>query len=294
MAYDKARHNVVLFGGLADQTLLADTWTWNGSGWSHRQGLTSSPQARQETSMAYDDEARMVVLFGGVTAQGQQNDTWSWDGAAWQLLHPAHAPSPREGSAMVYDPALKAIILYGGMNDATAMPSAINDTWSWNGTDWSPLTPAQSPAGGVRPRLAFLSGQNVAVRFGDCIESHDNNLYSFDGQTWTPHQPSGDWPPALCIPSLAGDPSRNQLVLFGGGLGTVLSPPPPDTWIYDGNSWTKATPSQSPSARSDAPMVFDSDHRVMVLFGGAGLSQGQSGPLNDTWTWDGKSWTPHQ
>jgi Galactose oxidase, central domain len=294
MAYDQARHDVVLFGGLGDPTLLDDTWTWNGSTWSHRQGLTASPPARQRAAMAYDENSHLVILFGGLTASGQVNDTWAWDGSAWQLLHPAHAPAAREGAAMTFDPTLKAVILYGGMNDATAKQSAINDTWSWTGTDWSPLTPAQSPAGGVRPRLAYLSGANVVARFGDCIESHDNNLYTFDGNTWTARTPSGDWPPALCIPSLAGDGSRKQLVLFGGNLGTGVTPPPADTWIYAGSAWTRATPSQSPPARYDAPMVFDTDHRLMVLFGGQGLVQGQTGPLNDTWTWDGNTWTPHQ
>jgi hypothetical protein len=32
----------------------------------------------------------------------------------------------------------------------------------------------------------------------------------------------------------------------------------------------------------------------MVLFGGQGLGEDQSGPLNDTWTRDGMSWTMHQ
>ena len=293
MSYDQARRNVVLFGGLADQTLLDDTWTWNGLTWSHRQGLTANPPARQRAATAYDELNHKVILFGGLSASGQQNDTWSWDGQAWQLLHPPHAPSAREGASMTYDPALKAIVLFGGMNHATPFPSAINDTWLWNGADWNPLTPGQSPAGGTRPRLAFLGGANVVARFGDCMESHDNNLYTFDGQTWTVRQPSGNWPPALCTPSLAGDSHRSQLVLFGGSLGTGISPPPADTWIYDGASWNKATPPQSPSARSDAAMVFDSDQRRVVLFGGQGLVQGATGPLNDTWTWDGKTWSSH-
>jgi hypothetical protein len=292
LAYDQARHNAVLFGGLADQALLGDTWSWNGSGWTHRQGLTANPQPRKSAAMAYHEVDRQVILFGGVTATGQQNDTWAWDGTAWQLLHPAHAPSPREGASMTYDPALNAVILYGGMDDSTPMPSAIHDTWSWSGGDWSPLV-APGPPGGVRPRLAFLSGVSLVERFGDCIESNDRNLYAFDGHLWAPHPPAGSWPPALCVPSLAGDPVRHQLVLFGGNPGTGGSPPP-DTWTSDGSSWSKLAPSQSPPARYDAPMVYDPDHHLMVLFGGQGLTQGQTGPLNDTWTWDGSNWTPHQ
>jgi hypothetical protein len=155
------------------------------------------------------------------------------------------------------------------------------------------LHPAQSPAGGIRPLVAFLSGANLLERFGDCRESHDTNVYAFDGSTWSAQPPSAGGPGALCLPSLAADAARHQLVLFGGNSGTG-APPPTDTWTYDGAAWKKVSPALSPPARSDAPMVYDADRQVMVLFGGEGLSQGQSGALNDTWTWDGSSWTQHQ
>jgi hypothetical protein len=293
MAYDAERHNVVLFGGFAGQTPLDDTWTWNGAAWSHRQGLTANPSARQGGAMAYDELKRQVILFGGLGGSAQTNDTWAWDGSGWQQLHPAHSPSPRDGASMSFDPAISAIVLYGGVDNSTPMPSAINDTWAWNGSDWTALRPAQSPAGGIRPRLAFLNGANLLERFGDCRESHDVNVYAFDGSTWSAHPPSGSGPGALCLPSLAADTARRQLVLFGGNFGTG-APPPTDTWTYDGAAWKKASSALSPPARTYAPMVYDPDRRVMVLFGGEGLSQGQSGPLNDTWTWDGTSWTLHQ
>jgi hypothetical protein len=34
IAFDRARNRLVLFGGLAGQTLSADTWLWNGTAWS--------------------------------------------------------------------------------------------------------------------------------------------------------------------------------------------------------------------------------------------------------------------
>jgi hypothetical protein len=290
MAYDAERHNVVLFGGLG-QAPLDDTWTWNGSGWSHRQGLTANPPARKGGAMAFDGVRRQVILFGGL-GSAQLNDTWVWDGGAWQEQHPSHSPPPREGASMVFDPAIGAIVLYGGMDDSTPKPSAINDTWSWNGNDWTQLQPTASPAGGVRPRLAVLSGTDLVARFGDCIESNDNALYTFDGHTWSQRAPSGNWPAALCLPSFAGDIGRGQLVLFGGNPGTG-APAPADTWTYDGTAWKKLTPAQSPSARNDAPMVYDVDKHRLVLFGGQGLGDGQSGALNDTWTWDGTTWTQH-
>jgi hypothetical protein len=292
MAYDAARHNVVLFGGLGGQGLLDDTWTWNGSSWTPHLGMTATPQARKSAAIAYDETRQQVVLFGGISATGQLNDTWAWDGTAWQSLHPAHAPPAREGAPMAYDPALGAIVLFGGMNDAPPKPSSLNDTWQWKGGDWTPLQPAQSPGGGSRPRLAYLSGVNQLERFGDCSESKDRNVYGFDGHTWTPHPPSGTWPPALCRPALAGDGQRHLLVLFGGN--SAAQPAAGDTWTYNGTAWSKQAPAQSPPVRDDAAMIYDGDHHLSVLFGGLGLTEGQAGPLNDTWSWDGSNWTLRQ
>lgn len=295
MAYDQAAHAAVLFGGTAGGAPLGDTWTWDGAHWLERSGLTASPSARLGAAMAYDDQTQQVILFGGQGPSGDGlDDTWAWDGSAWHQLQPSHRPSAREGASAVYDPALSEVILFGGMNDTTAKPSPIDDTWAWNGLDWTQLKPVQSPTGGVRPRLAFLAGANLVERFGDCIESHDNRLYWFDGHSWTGASPTGSWPGALCLPSLGGDPTRQQLILFGGNPGTGQTPLAADTWIYNGSGWAKATPAQSPPARYDAPMVYDTDHHLLVLFGGQGLNQGQTGPLNDTWTWDGANWTAHQ
>ena len=292
MAYDESRHNVVLFGGVAGETLFNDTWTWNGMAWAQHQGLTASPTPRQGADMAYDGVSRQVILFGGLGSNGRLSDTWAWDGTAWQPLSPAHSPLKREAPSMTFDPALNALILYGGVDSTGATPRPLNETWSWQGGDWKPLAPTPNPSAGARARVAFLSGANVIERFGDC-GGNDRNLYTFDGHGWATKQPSGSWPPAVCLPGLAGDSARHHLVLFGGNnpdAGQAAS----ETWIYDGTEWKMATPAQTPPARYQASLVYDADHHVVVLFGGQGLGQGQTGPLNDTWTWDGGNWTQHQ
>ena len=288
IAYDQARHNLVLFGGIGGQTILDDTWTWDGSAWSQRQGLTTHPPARQGPALAYDEAGKQVILFGGAASAGALGDTWAWDGTAWQQLQPAHAPSPREGASMVYDPSLASIILYGGVSGS----NALNETWSWKGGDWTQVQ-APGPTGGTRARLAFLAGSNLVVRYGDCGSSHDSGLYTFDGHAWVQKTVSGSQPPSLCTPSMAGDASHHSVILFGGTAPSAGSPAA-GTWSFDGNAWTESSPAQSPPARADASMVYDVDHHLIVLFGGQGLSQGQTGPLNDTWSWDGSSWTAHQ
>jgi hypothetical protein len=46
MAYDSAHGQVVLFGGLgADNTVLSDTWTWDGSNWTQKIARQQSARA---------------------------------------------------------------------------------------------------------------------------------------------------------------------------------------------------------------------------------------------------------
>src|SRR5436190_1054795 len=65
MAYDAARSETVLFGGIdASGTLLGDTWTWDGRAWT-QEHPAASPPARYAMGMAYDAARGEVVLFGG-------------------------------------------------------------------------------------------------------------------------------------------------------------------------------------------------------------------------------------
>jgi hypothetical protein len=52
-------------------------------------------------------------------------------------------------------------------------------------------------------------------------------------------------------------------------------------------NWVQQAPTTSPPARSGATMAFDAEIEKVVLFGGYGAS----GPLADTWTYDGTEWT---
>jgi hypothetical protein len=86
---------------------------------------------------------------------------------------------------------------------------------------------------------------------------------------------------------MAFDPVRNVTVMYGGrdSVSTKLG----DTWELNGTTgvWTNRNV-VGPPAREFAAMAYDPVRSVMVLFGGqAGSSVNQ----NDTWTWNGASWT---
>lgn len=87
--------------------------------------------------------------------------------------------------------------------------------------------------------------------------------------------------------AMAYDSDRGRVVLFGGGGASA------DTWEWDGTNWLNRTPTvitsaNNPPARYFSAMVYDSDRKRCVLFGGYG-PDGQR--RRDTWEWDGNGWT---
>ena len=96
---------------------------------------------------------------------------------------------------------------------------------------------------------------------------------------------------------MAYDPAARTMLLFGGfsdrtGSAGYLG----DTWIWNGTTWRKLSPSASPPARTGASMAYDAATRTVLLFGGEGkLSRGpdggSDGELSDTWSWSGTTWT---
>ena len=74
-------------------------------------------------------------------------------------------------------------------------------------------------------------------------------------------------------------------MLFGGSLNN-------ETWKWDGLSWVQLATS-GPSSRGCSLLTYDTVRQRMVLFGG--LTRTAPGTpstvLNDTWEWDGTTWT---
>jgi hypothetical protein len=100
-------------------------------------------------------------------------------------------------------------------------------------------------------------------------------------------------PPTRFAASMAYDAASRTVVLFGGQAsysagGQYLA----DTWLWDGHRWSQAHPAVSPPPRMAAAMAYDAANGTVVLFGGEGnVSPYQIGPLGDTWTWDGSTWS---
>src|SRR5262249_27604009 len=134
-------------------------------------GMGTNPPGRQDHRMVYDATRGELVMFGGTTTAAELHDTWTFDGTAWTEKHPAHVPPARHAPAMVYDPSRARTVLFGGMAGGTVGATYYADTWTWDGSDWTSVSPSASPpprAGSAATwepkaaRVFLFAGQNAS------------------------------------------------------------------------------------------------------------------------------------
>ncbi len=283
MTYDAATSNVVLFGGIgASGALNNDTWTWNGNTWTQMSPSTS-PLARSFATMTYDPATRSTVLFGGSFYASLLNDTWVWGvyppaSPYWAGTTPTTSPPARSGASMAYDAATGNVVLFGGLGTS----GALNDTWTWNGSNWTSVTPfGNNPIASYGSSMAYDPSTGSVVLFGgiDASGSFLSDTYSWKANAWTYMTVSNPIPAPRAYAAMSYDARTAQMVLFGGESATGdLS----DTWLWDGQAWAQLQPLGSvPSARYGSSMAYDAATTDVVLFGGTG----NGGNVADTWTY---------
>jgi Galactose oxidase, central domain len=263
----------------------------SGPTWS-QSSPPSSPAARVGSSMAYDAQTHSTVLMGGNVGGTYQNDTWllsagNWTNTGLSGPNPARAA----GSAMAFDPVHNQVVLFGGY--ASTGPQ--NDTWIWDGVHWTqamPPNPLPEARGGAN--LVYDPAVSGLLLFGGqgATTPELNDTWVWNGTVWTP-LPASPPQPARSMAAMAYDPATGKVVLFGGNSGTNFLN---DTWSFDGTNWTLLNPASSPSPRSNMESVFDDITGNVVLFGGQYCPGPfySCGPLtyyNETWVWDGSTWS---
>lgn len=269
----------------------------------------SSPDASpgpqfDRPGIAFDSVRGEVVLFGTVYSPGafgaaggppQPNtataETWIWRAGRWTKQHPASSPPPRTWPSMTYDESRHAVVLFGGQDAVERVPGqglrALRDTWTWNGGTWLQQNPGASPPAAIGAPFAFdsqLSRSIAVVDAGDMEQT-----WSWDGSTWAQLHPGVDVPGPRFNEAMAYDAEGATLVLFGRTvcIGPMQCSEDPDTWTFDGATWTKhpGVPG-GPAGRSGAAMTYDPSTQEIVMFGGR-----YSYPvLGDTWIWNGVAW----
>ncbi len=312
MVYDPGRGRVVMFGGCSsmDSATWActdysdETWEWDGMNWTQVCGTgtgCSGPSARLNHAMAYDPGSGRVILHGGctafqVTCSVRSDETWTWNGSAWSRVcgsgTACNAPSLSR-HALAHDPTRNRLVLFGGHDG-----SYTGETWEWNGSGWSMVCDTAATCYGPTPRgrhsMVWDTQRERVVLFGGAVGglfTFDDEVWEWDGVRWRCQYDSDvamrfPAPPPRRYHSMAFDPDRERVVLFGGSDSSMLD----DTWEFDGEEWEKlcgaGTTCTGPTARRMHAMAYDQVRGRTVVFGG----WDGSAVSDELWEWDGGGW----
>ena len=182
---------LVMFGGQNNNSILLETWVWNGTNWSQVTVANgSSPNARVNHCFVGNTAGTgTALLFGGKGINQQFNDTWTYTtSAGWVKQTPTTSPSVRSNACMSYDSVNSVWVLFGGQNEY----GFLNDTWTYSLVGgWAQVNVAAGtgPAGRIAAQMAFDTVTGTTIMFGG-ISATDNYP---SGATWSFNAGTGAW-----------------------------------------------------------------------------------------------------
>lgn len=295
MTYDEARQTVVLVSGCCGR-LPPQTWTWDAGGWVQANPPTPAP-LELASAMAYDPRTRTVLLVGAAQGSGGAAATWAWNGVTWAELHPAHVLQAGVTMSLVADPASGELLLLNTVANAAAAPAV--QVFRWDGADWTDERPSTVPSNMVA--AVSDTDRGLVVAFGHEDTSVGGALtteWGWTGSTWVVLSAPADLARSTVRPSprfetaMAFDPARGELVVFGGGAVSNSSRVDlGDTWTWNGTTWTQRAPPTSPAPRQGAMLAYDPGSQSLLMYGGYVSTSLGLPPLEETWRWDGTTWT---
>jgi cysteine-rich repeat protein len=299
MAFDASTGHMVLFGGTTpDGAANNDTWEYDGTTWTQL-AQTTPPSVRFSSSIAYDSARGRIVLFGGASpGVGVFNDTFELVSGQWVATAPATSPAPRFGATLAFSTSRGKLVLFGGTTTSYA-----SDTWEYDASGWTRVAITNAPPARNFHVLAQDPVANTLVLAGGIGWSSDGATdvfadvweYSSDPVTcvfvgapcWVPRVPP--FSPSQRATSLAYDGHGLTTLFSGDGSLDIYGDAVADTWTFDGTSW-RFLDAPGPQPRRNHSLARDSGLDRVVIFGGeCGTVTGLD--CNDTWAWDGTTWT---
>jgi N-acetylneuraminic acid mutarotase len=147
-------------------------------------------------------------------------------------------------------------------------------------------TPIPYPAARGVTHMAYDSGSNRIILFGGLRDYSrkpalkDNWVFEAETNTWTRMASAL----SLGLGAMDYDPIGDRIVFYLGSNAAYEMRK--ETWSYDlkSDTWTNLEPPEVPIGRFYTSMVYDSESRRMILFGGQ--NNEESGYYNDTWAYD--------
>ncbi len=239
---DSSHANQMVYDPVADLVLLYGnngfTYQWDGTTFIQ---LATTPDVGVPM-VWFDENNGAPLMFGGVPNVAGFNETylWDWGLSAWSLLSPSVKPSIRAFSGIAYDQGRANAIMFGGLAGGTSASFASSQTWQWDGSDWTLLSPSTVPPARFFTSMAYDPIRDRVVMFGGRSSTNVllNDTWTWDGTDWTLESP-GTSPSGRESFSMCWDPLLGMVVLYGGdSIGSAYLD---ETWGWDGSDWTDLT-----------------------------------------------------
>ncbi|HEX5051749.1 MAG TPA: kelch repeat-containing protein [Planctomycetota bacterium] len=259
-----------------------------GAHWT--QLTTNTPPNTRENPGVSDGS--LFYVFGGIPAAGanRSNALHAYDPVAnnWNTLTAdgaAGSPAARAQCAITWDFARGRLVVFGG-SDTTG--ARLGDTWEWDGTAWSNVTPAgTSPSARSFCAMAFdwVNGKVLLFGGNDGVAPHLNDTWQWDGTTWTQLNPA-HVPPVRQQHLMVARADHVDIVMAVGQNTVRLA----DTWTWNGflNDWTLVTSATTaPASRVALDAGYDQVRQMVVITGGNNSGLNPTGQISE---FDGVDW----
>lgn len=211
----------------------------------------------------------------------------------WTLLTPAPYPTllARRTGGFAFHPVQAGLVMYGGLQSGPTL--TLNDTWSFDGTTWTQLTPTTTPPPRWGHKMVYDSRRARIVTFGGrspTTTAVANDTWEWDGTDWQQMFPAAS-PNARAFYGMAYDERRGKTIVYGTQSGSTIGTAGGNqTWEYDGTTWTQAITAFVPPGLESPALVYDRGRGVTVMFGGYNATSPGTDYRN-TWEFDGTNWT---
>ncbi len=241
VAWDPSLRAVLLFGGQADggQTLLRDTWAWNGSTWREVGRGRLAPPASLISSLTYDADLDEMVLVQSDIHFRAPIQLWTYDGVSWRQRSVSGGPTSPV-AAIGFDPRTRTVVAIAG--DCSGFECR-SETWSWDGVAWQRLRPAQEPDFAFHSMALVtdpISGRLLLVTTtSNSLGPAPVQTWSWDGRDWVGLQLIGHPGADVKIVGASGD---NGAVFAFEDASSDYNTLRLNAWEWTGNAWQTIAP----------------------------------------------------
>ena len=186
---------------------------------------------------------------------------------------------------------------------APIMTNGTKDNFSINSielsTGWKELKPSKAPPIRLHTwghtaydvesdKIILFGGEDPNFEYLEDTWAFDYNTNTWDNLTTMEMKGHG-----RVLSAVAYDEESDRIIMFGGTdyyCYPEAGPGPGETWSYDynTNNWTEMAPSNSPPARAEHSMCYDSINDRIILYGGFDMLKYENNLtfFDDTWAYD--------